>query len=110
MCIAYSKAPIIRTRHSTVLAVHICTAELAYIPVRIIGTLEYPLTPSLLRHAVQLTTGRLKLDILMGGGHIGSPLARVHFERPATMLMYCISCPTYALQPIDFQEFSHRMT
>ena len=69
-----------------------------------------PLTQSLLRHAVQLTTGRLKLDILMGGGHIGSPLARVHFERPATMLMYCISCPTYALQPIDFQEFSHRMT
>jgi hypothetical protein len=70
--------------------------------------MAYPLTHSLLRHAVQLTTGRLKLDILMGGGHIGSPLARVHFERPATMLMYCISCPTYALQPIDFQEFSHK--
>ena len=37
----YSKAPIIRTGHSAVLAVHICTAELAYVPVRIIGTLEY---------------------------------------------------------------------
>ena len=60
-----------------------------------IGLHGPPLTQSLLRHAVQLTTGRLKLDILMGGGHIGSPLARVHFERPATMLMYCISCPTY---------------
>ena len=36
----YSKAPIIRTGHSAVLAVHIFTAELAYVPVRIIGTLE----------------------------------------------------------------------
>jgi hypothetical protein len=40
----YSKAPIIRAGHWRVLAVHsmycVCTADLAYVPVRIIETLE----------------------------------------------------------------------
>ena len=37
---AYSKAPIIRTGHWAVLAVHSMKAELAYVPVRIIGTVK----------------------------------------------------------------------
>ena len=54
---------------------------------------------STLEHALQLTytTGRLKLDILMGGGHIGSPLARVHFERPATTYYRCIIYMYYVI-------------